>query len=435
MDSRRLDIIALISALAIVVAISFILNMPAGETTGSENKEDFTEIYAYVQEALHSIMPSDGSDEQGKATTDYSAGTTELSRYRSDTGFISASEKKEMNGRKVSWAMDYYTPSVRNAANRMIPEEHGGVFTIEQVCDIWDGLQEKWTKESSGGITDIQPASRTVHIGYSGDDADFAITMASFIKAIGGEARIRTAWSPELGEHTYAELFLGDNSILSRKVINNQKYAAFRANNSFIYDYDPSGLTVMRYRYSVIGVNNPPAEIGGVTGPDGNTASIPPDSTNNALFDLINVGADDTITAAVTTGTDTRDNDRPVEYSHPLLTIMNEPEKYGEICYRYPELINYLLLFPEINTADFELMYIQVRYGEKDENYHGDRDVRDVAYTYNYEKDGSKTYWMKMDYNGRYPGDVLYPDSGTSTVYYSDGTWDNLRVNDMPGPP
>jgi hypothetical protein len=258
--------------------------------------------------------------------------------------------------------------------------------------------------------------------------------MASFIKAIGGEARIRTAWSPELGEHTYAELFLGDNSILSRKVINNQKYAAFRANNSFIYDYDPSGLTVMRYRYSVIGVNNPPARIEGVTGPDGNTVSIPPVSTNNALFDLINVGADDTITT-VAAGTNTRDNDRPVEYSHPLLTIMNEPEKYGEICYRYPELINYLLLFPEINAADFELMYIQVRYGEKDENYHRDRDVRDVAYTYNYEKDGSKTYWMKMDYNGRYPGDVLYPDSGTSTVYYSDGTWDNLRVNDMPGPP
>jgi len=406
MDSRRLDIIALISALAIVVAISFILNMPAGETAGSEKEWDpVKDIYNNLQ----NIIPSQSTGKKKENTADYSSGTDELARYKTDTGFISAREEKDQNGRKVSWAMDYYTPSVRTEADRMIPEEHGGVFTIEQVCDIWDGLKKKWNKEATSGISGVQPASRTVHLGYSGDDADFAVTMASFIKAIGGEARIRTTWSPELGEHTYAELFLGDNSILSRQIINNEKYAAFRANNSFIYDYDPSGLSVMRYRYSVIGVNEAPSVI------------------------VSSAGGNKTTTVTTISGSTT--GDEPVEYSHPLLTIMNEPGKYGEICYRYPELINYLLLFPEINTADFELMYIQVRYGDIDENYHKDRNVRDVAYTYNYENDGSKTYWMKMDYNGRYPGDVLYPDSGTSTVYYSDGTWDSLRVNDMAGPP
>jgi hypothetical protein len=362
MDPRTLDIAAFIAALCIVAAIAFLVNF----TAGGEDKAGAN--------GSASAAPSDTSmtdEASGEMTIQY-----ELPSY------LTKSERNWLISKQVSQGMDYYLPATRDYAVRYIPADHAGSYTIEQACDIWDGSVAEWTySEEDNGLLDISPASRSINTGLTGDDADFAVFLASMIKGAGGEARIKSGVDPDTGEYAVAELYLGNSEDYNTKVISAEKFEQFKSSHSALFEKDPGGLTIFKHRHGTI-------------------------CSGGSCYSFID----------------------------PFMQILNEPEKYGEICYNYPRLINYLLLFPDTNVIDFQALYIQVRYGGYDDKYKETRDIRNLNYDYYVEDNGEVTYWLPVELFGEYPGDTEYSDAGSAMVYYSDGSYKSVRVNEKVAP-
>lgn len=363
MNPRTLDIAAFLAALCIVIAIAFILNPPSGEEASSGPGDAATGVQ---QDTV--ISADDGS-------------TGVMVQYQLPS-YITKDEKKWLISKQISEGMDYYLPVTRDYAVRYIPEEHAGVYTIEQACDVWDGSVSDWTySPGDGGLLDISPASTSINTGLTGDEADYAVFLASMIKGVGGEARIKSGVDPDGAEYAYTELYLGNNEDFATKIISTEKYRQFRSNYSAIFAQDPGGLTIFRYRYGRI-------------------------CSGDTCYDFVD----------------------------PFLQIMNEPEKYGELCYNYPKLINYLLLFPDTNVIDFQTLYIQVRYGGYDDDYKETRDISGLKYSYQIEDDGEITCWLPLSLTGSYPGDTAFRDAGSATVFYSDGSYKSVRLNEKVAP-
>ena len=296
--------------------------------------------------------------------------------------FLSRDERKWLISRQVSSGMDYYLPATRDYAVSYISPEHAGAYTIQQACDIWDKTISEWTYTGgSGGLLDITPASSSINTGLNGDGADYAVFLASMLKGAGGESRIKTGVDSDRGEYAYAELYLGNSDDYAEKIISPEKMAKFKSDYSPIFAKDPSGLSIFKYRYGRI-------------------------CSGDTCFD----------------------------YTDPFLQVMNDPGKYGEICYTYPELIEYLIVFPDTNVIEFQTIYIQLRYGTYDEKYGEVRNIRNLEYSYDLEDNGDTTYWLGMDLFGAYPGDVSYKKSGSATVYYSDGSYKSVRLNTRVSP-
>ena len=362
MHPRTLDIAAFLAALCIVIVIAFLANPPAGEadTTGAGDVVSGTQADTSLADdasagsAMQYVLPS----------------------------YLTKDERKWLISRQVSEGMDYYLPATRDYAVRYIPEEHAGTYSIEQACDIWDGAVSEWTYSSeNGGLLDISPASRSINTGLTGDGADFAVFLASMIKGAGGNARVKSGTDPDRGEYAVSELYIGNSDDFSTKMIDAEKLEMFKSNHSELFEKDPSGLSIFKYRYGTL-------------------------CNGNTCYSFID----------------------------PLFEVMNEPEKYGEICYTYPKLINYLFLFPDMNTVEFQMLYVQLRYGEYDDKNKESRDVRNLNYKYYLEDNGETTYWLTMDLSGGYPGDSMYKDTGSATVYYSDGSYNSVRVNEKVAP-
>jgi len=363
MDSRTLDIAAFLAALCIVIVIAFILNPSAGGDGDLSGPGDAAS--AVQQDAA--------------ASGDSSTGTTIQYQLPS---YITKDDKKWLISKQISEGMDYYLPATRDYAVRYIPGEHAGVFSIEQACDIRDGSVSDWTySPGCGGLLDISPASTSINTGLTGDEADYAVFLASMIKGAGGEARIKCLVDPDGAERVYTELYLGNDEDFDTIIISPEKYQAFKSKYSAIFAKDPGGLTIFRYRYGRL-------------------------CSGSTCYDFVD----------------------------PFLQIMNEPEKYGELCYNYPKLINYLLLFPDTNVIEFQALYIQVRYGGYDDDEKETRDIRNLKYSYELEDDGEKTYWLPLDLAGSYPGDTLFRDAGSATVFYSDGSYKSVRMNEEVAP-
>ena len=359
MDSRTRDIFGFLAALCVVAGIAFFLGLPQGETESLDVSGTTTDI------PRGSLNGSEISVSQLNLPS-----------------YMTKDKRKWLISRQISGGMDYYLPNTRDYAVRYIPGEHEGVYSIEQVCDLWDGSISEWRYDAgSGGLLDISSASESINTGLEGDEADYAVFLASMIKGIGGEARIKSVTGTKGGEYPYVELYLGNTEDLNTKIINNESLEQLKSNYSAIFANDPSGLSVFKYRYGRI-------------------------CSGETCYDYVN----------------------------PLFEILNDPGRYGEICYNYPKLIEYLMLFPDTNEIEFQLLYIQVRYGEYDEKYHELRDVREVHYSYNFEENGDVTYWLGLDLFGSYPGDTLVRDVGSATVYYSDGYYDTVRVNEGVAP-
>ncbi|WP_421910071.1 hypothetical protein [Methanolacinia petrolearia] len=362
MDPRTLDIAAFIAALCIVAAITFMVNSTAGE-------DDKAGVNTSVPGATAEVSLADNAS--GGLTLQYGL-----------PSYLTKAERNWLISRQVSQGMDYYLPATRDYAVRYIPSDHAGTFTIEQACDIRDGSVADWTYSGEdGGLLDISSASRSINTGLTGDEADFAVFLASMIKGAGGEARIKSGVDPESGEYAVAKLYLGNSEDYNTKIISPEKYEAFKSNYSAIFEKDPSGLTIFKYRYGTL-----------------------------------------------------CSGDTCYSFMDPFMQIMNEPEKYGEICYTYPKLINYLLLFPDTNAIDFQALYIQVRYGGYDDRYKETRDIRNLNYDYYVEENGGVTYWLPLELFGEYPGDTGYSDAGSAMVYYSDGLYKSVRVNEKVAP-
>ena len=362
MNSRFYDILSLIVAVLIVVVIAFVMNPGLftdtfGEQTGTAEIEGpgISEVPAIV------MNESQYSSYQKSIFT------------KEDQMWLLAS--------RISGAMDYYQPETRNFAARYIPEENSGEFTIAQASDIWDGVTGEWVYQNDeAGIWDVSPASRTINTGLTGDSNDFAIFIASLIKSVGGQARIKVAQSPQAGEHTYAELYLGNSDDFNTKLMNSEALSALKSQYFYAFANDPSGLNVFKYE-----------------------------------------------SGSICSG------DSCWNYVKPFKLILNEPEKYGEMCYEYPKLIEYLLLFPDTNIIDFQIMYLKFRYSGYSIYSPGVFTLRDISYSSEFEKNGDKTYWLKFDRLGRYPGDDYYTDTGYAKVFYSDSSWDDIRFDTLYG--
>lgn len=106
-------------------------------------------------------------------------------------------------------AMDSQNPVTRDFAVSLIRPEHGGIFRMSQICDLYDAVFARWTYiEDPAGSDYYSPASRTIALGLKGDCDDFAILLAAMIESVGGDARVVIAANNKTG-HAYPEVFIG----------------------------------------------------------------------------------------------------------------------------------------------------------------------------------------------------------------------------------
>jgi hypothetical protein len=106
-------------------------------------------------------------------------------------------------------AMDSRNLVTRDFAVSLIPQKHGGVFRISQVCDLWEAVYARWTYvDDPQGSDYVSPASRTITLGFKGDCDDFAIVVAAMLGSVGGTTRIVSAQNAT-GGHAYPEVYVG----------------------------------------------------------------------------------------------------------------------------------------------------------------------------------------------------------------------------------
>lgn len=110
------------------------------------------------------------------------------------------------NCEMLSDVADFRNPITRNFAVKLASKSPGS-YNFGQVCAIFDNLYNNWKYVNDPeGAEYVAKASESIsQSSLSGDCDDFAICMASCIIAIGGEARVNTAWGPR-GGHAFAEV-------------------------------------------------------------------------------------------------------------------------------------------------------------------------------------------------------------------------------------
>ena len=126
---------------------------------------------------------------------------------------------------RVRDAIDYWSSTTRNFAKSLIDPDHGGPYSIAQICDVWDYCSPRacgghWVYvsdpvTSSGQLFNPTPASETIEAwvmtgDLRGDCDDYAVLNAALIRAIGGSTRFVVA-ARGSQRHAYAEVFLSDS--------------------------------------------------------------------------------------------------------------------------------------------------------------------------------------------------------------------------------
>lgn len=102
-------------------------------------------------------------------------------------------------------ACDYNLPYTKMFANQLAAKAPG-VFSIEQVCEIFDYCYKNWRYVNDPkGQEYVARASESIAASLTGDCDDFAVLMASCILACGGDACIVDANGPD-GGHAYTEV-------------------------------------------------------------------------------------------------------------------------------------------------------------------------------------------------------------------------------------
>ncbi len=120
-----------------------------------------------------------------------------------------AAHGEDMRAIAIREAMDFHNPVTRDFAVSLIQPEHGGVFRMSQICDIYDAIFARWTYVEDPAAGDyFSPASRTITLGLKGDCDDFAILLAALIESVGGDARVVYVKNKTTG-HAYPEAFIG----------------------------------------------------------------------------------------------------------------------------------------------------------------------------------------------------------------------------------
>lgn len=140
----------------------------------------------------------------------------------------------EDRAKKISEAMDIANPETRDGALSLIKHSSTGDYNPNQIIDIWNSVVTHWTYVNDpNGLDYLSPASRTTKLGYKGDCDDFAILIASYIKAIGGESRVILVHNEDEGGHYYAEVYVTSKDQLDNYINSIKK----RYNNARSFYY------------------------------------------------------------------------------------------------------------------------------------------------------------------------------------------------------
>lgn len=143
----------------------------------------------------------------------------------------------ESNIGMLEEACDYNLPYTKMFANQLAGRSKG-VFSIEQVCEIFDYCYKKWRYVNDPAGQDyLARASESIFSSLTGDCDDFAILIASCILACGGDACIVYA-NGSNGCHAYPEVNI--NSFRRNKDIS---YIEDVIKNRFSR-YSPSTLSI-----------------------------------------------------------------------------------------------------------------------------------------------------------------------------------------------
>jgi len=113
-----------------------------------------------------------------------------------------------------------------------VSPEHVGEYSIAQVCDVFDYLDERWEyvpDRSNLGDT-LTPPWITL-LTMQGDCEDFAVVLASAILSLGGCAEIGLE-ADEASGHACARLFVGDDW---DAVVQLRAYLRFRYRTAHVF--------------------------------------------------------------------------------------------------------------------------------------------------------------------------------------------------------
>jgi hypothetical protein len=108
------------------------------------------------------------------------------------------------SAQKLAAALSPMDAVTRNTAVKLAAR-NDGPFHVEQVAEIWAGVRKPWRYVNDPeGREYFATATESIQNGYIGDCDDFAVTLASMVIAIGGQARVVLMDGPK-GGHAYAE--------------------------------------------------------------------------------------------------------------------------------------------------------------------------------------------------------------------------------------
>jgi hypothetical protein len=108
------------------------------------------------------------------------------------------------SAQRLATALTPMDALTRNTAVKLAARNQGP-FHVEQVAEIWAGVRRPWRYVNDpDGREYFATATESIGNGYVGDCDDFAVTLASMVIAIGGQARVVLMDGPK-GGHAYAE--------------------------------------------------------------------------------------------------------------------------------------------------------------------------------------------------------------------------------------
>ena len=113
---------------------------------------------------------------------------------------------------------------------------------LRQVVLVHGAISSSWKYVSDPGVSwsdYVSPARRTLALGFAGDCDDFAVMVASCVKAIGGRVRI-VIGSNSSEAHAWAELWLGSGAA-AQSALASVATALGRGSQYLATDRDPDG--------------------------------------------------------------------------------------------------------------------------------------------------------------------------------------------------
>lgn len=102
---------------------------------------------------------------------------------------------------------------IRNQVVMMIHPQHAGLFSIGQVCDVWDFVNKHWSYLQDPNEAEYFDSAEHAIRTLRGDCDDQAIALATSLRSIGGLCRIVFGYNDVSG-HAYPQVCLGNANLV-----------------------------------------------------------------------------------------------------------------------------------------------------------------------------------------------------------------------------